>query len=203
MTLSIHVVYDRPDGCRIMELGQIDQLSREHPSTLWTSEPDGHSRADLWEAIEAREVVERSLVRLAADRRTDDDLARLERALAQMRAAVDREAFAAGDLAFHVALSEAAHNSLLAGRLAALHHRVQEMIALFTDATFRKGTVAALVDAHERLADAVGERDGDRAPQILSEMMARLRDEAGAVAPPHFNPSTAGRPVAQSKGEGA
>lgn len=185
-----------------MELGQVDELSRAHPSPLWATEPEGRTGIDLWEAIEAREVVERSLVRLAADRRTDADLARIERALTQMRDAPDREAFTAGDLAFHVALSEAAHNSLLAGRLAALHHRVREMIALFTEATFRDGTVTSLVAAHEGLADAVGRRDADRAPQIISEMMTRLRDEAGVVAPPHVNPSTAGRPVAQSKGEG-
>lgn len=158
---------------------------------------------DLLQAIEAREVIERSLVRLAADRRTDGDLVHLARACAQLRdAADDREAFVVADLAFHLVLSRAAHNDLLAARLAALHDRLTEMIDLYAGAAFREGGVAVLVDAHERLADAVGRRDGDRAHQILIDMMARLRREVGVAASSSTEPSTAG-PAVQSKGDEA
>lgn len=189
----------------MMELGQIYRSSPAATSGGPLRDPAGASAGPgLWEAIEAREVLEQSLARLAAYRRTEQDRVRLDEAVARMRAAGDDpDAFNAGDFAFHVVLSQAAHNDLLAGRLAALHHEVQEMIALFTAAAFRDGNVSALVEAHERLAEAVGRGDADEAPQIVSEMMASLRDEARTATSPNIDPSPAVEPAAHIKGEGA
>lgn len=189
----------------MMELGQIDNSSRRLTEGAPPLAPVGTGASpDLWEAIEAREVLEQSLARLAAHRRTDRDRMRLDDAVARMRAAGDdRDALTAGDFAFHVVLSEAAHNDVLAGRLASLHDRMQEMIALFTDAAHRNGSVSALVDAHERLAEAVGRGDADEAPQIVSEMMASLRTEVRSMASATAFAWSVSRPTPQTKGEGA
>jgi GntR family transcriptional repressor for pyruvate dehydrogenase complex len=189
----------------MMELGQIDNSSRRLvASTRPIEAVAANAKADLWEAIEAREVLETSLARLAAYRRTESDRARLDEAVARMRAAGDdRDAFNEGDFAFHVVLSEAAHNDLLARRLAALHDQIQEMIALFSNAAFREGGVPALVDAHARLAGAVSRGDADEAPQIVSAMMASLRDEARSAASPPVHDSSTARSTTPSKGDGA
>lgn len=157
----------------------------------------------LDEAIEARTIVERAIVRLAAYRRTEADLERLEEALGRMQAAgSDRDAFNDGDFAFHVALSRAAHNALLAETLASLHGPVRHMIDLFSDAAFRDGGVADLVRSHARLADAVSRQDGDEAPAIVTEMMTRLREEAAVRATARTPTlSMVGHSARSSKGE--
>jgi DNA-binding FadR family transcriptional regulator len=148
---------------------------------VWVREPDG--REGLLEAIEAREVVEGAIARLAALRRTEADLARLAETVAGMReTADDPEAFAECDFAFHLALSAAARNEVLAGTLAALHGLVREMIALFTAAALKDGRMPALVEAHADLADAVARSHADEANRIMTEMMERLRAEAAGAA---------------------
>lgn len=144
----------------------------------WVREPVG--REGLAEAIEAREVIERAIVRLAALRRTEADLERLRASLAGMQACRDEpEAFSEFDFALHVALSDAARNHLLAGTLAALHELVREMIALFARTAATEKRMDALVDSHARLVDAVERQDADEASTIMADMMALLRIEAG------------------------
>jgi GntR family transcriptional repressor for pyruvate dehydrogenase complex len=145
---------------------------------VWVREPNGHD--GFLEAIEARDVIERAMARLAAARRNDADLGRLKEALDGMRRnATDADAFGAFDFAFHLALSDAAGNRLLAGTLAALHGLVRDMIALYTEAAVAEGRIEALIAAHAELAVAVEGRRSDDAARIIGEMMERLRVEAG------------------------
>ncbi len=63
---------------------------------------------------EVRGIVEPAAARLAAERRTEDDLAELDAALAAMAAAVHTpDAMVDADLRFHRALLNAAHNEVL------------------------------------------------------------------------------------------
>lgn len=162
--------------------GRAVVVSRPPPAPTgflgWVREPaDGE---DLREAIEAREVIERAIVRLAALRRTEGDLERLRASLAGMRDCLDEpESFSEFDFALHVALSDAARNHLLAGTLSTLHELVREMIALFTRTAVAESRMDALVESHARLVDAVERQDADGAARIISDMMAVLRIEAG------------------------
>ena len=132
------------------------------------------------EAIEAREVIELAIVRLAALRRTDEDLERLYSSLAGMSEShEDPEAFAEFDLALHVALAVAARNRLLAGTFSTLQEPVCEMIRLFSRAAARDNRTDALVESHAQLVNAVERQDPDEAARIMSEMMGTLRIEAG------------------------
>jgi GntR family transcriptional repressor for pyruvate dehydrogenase complex len=70
--------------------------------------------------IEARRIVEVGAAELAAERRTDEDTARLEQQLAEMAAADkagDVDAFVSADLAFHETVLHAAGNGLIAALL--------------------------------------------------------------------------------------
>jgi DNA-binding FadR family transcriptional regulator len=62
---------------------------------------------------EVRGIIEPAAVRLAAARRTDEDLVRLETALEAMSGAADSAGAVDADLAFHRALLGATHNELL------------------------------------------------------------------------------------------
>ena len=62
---------------------------------------------------EVRGIIEPAAVRLAALRRTNDDLARLDEALDAMSRADDSRSAVAADLCFHRALLNATHNELL------------------------------------------------------------------------------------------
>jgi GntR family transcriptional regulator, transcriptional repressor for pyruvate dehydrogenase complex len=70
--------------------------------------------------IEARRIVEVGAAELAAERRTDEDTARLDGLLAEMAAADqagDVDAFVAADLDFHETVLHAAGNGLIAALL--------------------------------------------------------------------------------------
>ncbi|MCO5999583.1 FadR/GntR family transcriptional regulator [Actinoallomurus rhizosphaericola] len=74
---------------------------------------DGVDHRFLAQLDEVREIIEPAAARLAAERRTDADLERLERALNAMVAADGPEQAVSADLAFHRALLVAAQNELL------------------------------------------------------------------------------------------
>jgi GntR family transcriptional repressor for pyruvate dehydrogenase complex len=73
----------------------------------------GQPNLDYTKIHEIRRVLEVEIAGLAAERRTDEDLARLEGILAEMAAIRDdRDRFAQSDVAFHSALASATHNEL-------------------------------------------------------------------------------------------
>jgi GntR family galactonate operon transcriptional repressor len=74
----------------------------------------GESTSLFGDLAEVRRIVEPAIAGLAADRREDDDLERLDAALALMsEAGSDPELATQADLAFHRALGQASHNELL------------------------------------------------------------------------------------------
>src|SRR5262249_36257451 len=65
------------------------------------------------ETFDYRIAVEGAAARLAADRRTDDDLAILQDAYEVMRSDRETRRFRAADNAFHLAIADAARNRLV------------------------------------------------------------------------------------------
>ena len=136
------------------------------------------------EVVEAREVIELAIVRLAALRRSEAELERLCALLDGMqRCRDDPEAFAEYDFALHLTLSHAARNTLLAGSLAALHGSMREMISRSVTRAIAGNRVGALIDAHVQLVEAIGRRDVQGATHVFSTMMSDLRIESGRCRP--------------------
>jgi GntR family transcriptional repressor for pyruvate dehydrogenase complex len=76
--------------------------------------------ADL---VEARGFIEVTVVRLAAERRDEKNLSRLEDLLAQMKAARENpKKFVEADIAFHITLAEASRNSALRNILSGMRN---------------------------------------------------------------------------------
>ncbi|MBO4205164.1 FadR/GntR family transcriptional regulator [Micromonospora echinofusca] len=124
--------------------------------------------ARMSEVVEVRRAFEVEAARLAALRRTPDDLAALDRALAAREAAWRTgraEAFVEADADLHVAIVAAAHNAMLAELYASVGGALRDTVA---HAIGPDLTPERYVD-HGRLVAAIRAGDPDRAA-----------DEAGA-----------------------
>ncbi|NMO89154.1 FadR/GntR family transcriptional regulator [Actinomycetospora sp. TBRC 11914] len=140
-------------------------------------------RADARHVLEVRRGLEREAARLAARRRTDDDLERLTAALArqhELAAADDPAGFVRGDLEFHRLVAAAAHNPVLTDLLDHLGEALTDTIAVTVDAQRAVGSPRFHV--HTDLLDAVRAGDADAAGRasdaLLDELLALLGDPA-------------------------
>lgn len=112
-------------------------------------------RVDLEHLLEVRHAIEVRAAALAAERRTDADLAALDAIMARRHEALERsdgEGFIGADVDFHVAVVAAAHNPLLAELYDGLVETLRASIDL-------PGTADALAAEHDAVLDAV--RAGD------------------------------------------
>ncbi|MCI3273239.1 FadR/GntR family transcriptional regulator [Streptomyces cylindrosporus] len=136
-------------------------------------------RAAVTDVYEVRMAVEVQAARLAAHRRTPDDITAIESALAGRRAATaaDDVAFVDADIAFHAAVVAAAHNPVLADLFAqftpVLREGLVELLALTGLRDHDPDTGDA---AHEALVRAVAAGDAELAAEVLR---AELEDPFG------------------------
>ena len=118
------------------------------------------------ERLEARLLLEPAIARLAAERRTDDDLATLHRAVADERTA--RSAAAAHDAsrAFHAALVAATRNEALTRIFDSLW--IEDVgRRLLASRRSHPDWQEADVAEHAELLEAIEAVDGDRAEQLM------------------------------------
>lgn len=123
-----------------------------------------------------RELVEPGAAGLAAQRRTDEDLAALDVALAGMRAAGrEGEAFIAADIGFHQQLLRAAHNELLFQL-----HQVVDVGLLVRD-RFVQGVRewAEAVPEHAAILSFVREKDPGGAEAAVRTLLRRASQDIG------------------------
>jgi GntR family transcriptional regulator, transcriptional repressor for pyruvate dehydrogenase complex len=119
--------------------------------------------------VEARQFIEIDLAELAAIRRTDEDLADMERYLRRMeRSFNDSTAFVEADVAFHLKIAEAARNSVLRD----IHSSIQALLRAWI------GRVIAAADSavpsfeeHIPVFDAVRDQDPERAKLAMEAHM--------------------------------
>ncbi len=134
---------------------------------------------------EARVFIEAGLVRLAAERASDDDLARLASALGAMRGARGSDEFVAADMAFHVEIARISGNPIfVAGSRAIL----QWMADYGRDMLRAKGQQQTL-DEHERILQCIVAHDPAAAEKAIrahldrtARLPARPAAERGAAA---------------------
>jgi DNA-binding FadR family transcriptional regulator len=100
----------------MLETRQGDGTYVRHQSGLDAALGRRIKRACLRDIVEVRRALELQAVQLAAVRRTEADLRELDRLLARQQQAVEEENCAdylEADIAFHIGISAAAHNSVL------------------------------------------------------------------------------------------
>jgi DNA-binding FadR family transcriptional regulator len=132
------------------------------------------------EFIEARLIVEVEVARLAARRRTDDDLARLSAALVEQEARLRGDVDALVHVAahFNVLLADAAHNEVLSAM-------IQSFVALMVERGPRVYQLEGFgewdLQEHRGLYTAVRDRDPERAAKLMREHIEELARRYRAV----------------------
>ncbi|TBO58530.1 FadR family transcriptional regulator [Streptomyces kasugaensis] len=132
-------------------------------------------RAEITDLYEVRMLVEVQAARLAAQRRTDADVAALAAALAGRRtaAAGDDATFVTADIALHTAVVAAAHNPVLTdlfGEFApALHQGLVNLLDLLGYRTDEPNHGDA---AHAALVRAIEDGDPEAAGTLLHDHLA-------------------------------
>lgn len=180
---------DRPDqGTVVPERSAWQLLDPDVMS--WRCEAETPSDALRRDLAELRQIVEPAGARLAAHRRTEDDLRDLGEALAGMAAAERHpDRVLAADLRFHVLLLRASHNELL-GRMdvvitSALH--VHDRLARQHSKQWRD-----LVPDHRVVFEAVRDGRGDAARAAMTHLLASSEERGSSGSEAHLRPRMPG-----------
>jgi GntR family transcriptional repressor for pyruvate dehydrogenase complex len=142
------------------------------------AEPLGQrlQRAKVFDVYEVRRTLELECVRLAALRRDEQDLARLQQAVQKRRAylaAGQEQAFIDADVDFHIAIADATKNAVLADLYRAF-------INVHRDTWIKASEVPGLnaqgQALHEQIADAIAQRDSQGVQRLLGRMLDASTD---------------------------
>lgn len=131
----------------------------------------GRTEQGLHDAVELRRMLEPQIARLAAQRRTDADIAILHEILAAMEAALgDIPRWIAADLAFHAHIAAMAHNALVALQMQGLEPVVREMMVRFNDRAARQhADWRETYKRHVRVAEAIEAGNADAAERAMRD----------------------------------
>ena len=130
----------------------------------------------LPEIIEAREALETKLAALAAERRTESDLAAIDEALEVM----ERDIAAGGrgvegDELFHAAVTAAGHSALLARLMAEISELIRETRI---ESLSQPDRPLNSLHGHRRIAEAIRARDGEAAAVAMQDHITMVSDVA-------------------------
>jgi GntR family transcriptional regulator, transcriptional repressor for pyruvate dehydrogenase complex len=129
-------------------------------------------RAAVLEVYEVRQALEVQAARLAAERRTDADIASIRECLAgreRARARAKDSAFVEADLAFHRCIVAAAHNALLAEMFGSFAAALREALAAIVSDSGLDDVGAD--PAHARLATAIEAGDPAAAERAARDQL--------------------------------
>lgn len=149
---------------------------------MWRREAQREDDRLLADLSELRDAIEPAAARLAASRRTDDDLARLDTAFAAFaEAGQNTELLSAADLEFHLALLTATHNELYARLDVVITHALEarNRIQHHPDAPWKDP-----VPDHGAILDAVRAGDPAAAERAIRYALRDSDDDLRSGEPP-------------------
>lgn len=130
----------------------------------------------LPEIIDTRDALETKLAALAAVRRTDEDLRRIDEALDAMAADIEAGGRGVeGDERFHGAVTAAAHSLLLARLMDEISDLIKETRI---ESLSQPDRPLASLAGHRTIAEAVRDRDPDAASEAMHAHVAMVSDVA-------------------------
>lgn len=118
--------------------------------------------------VDARQQLEITVAGLAAERRDADDLRRLKKALQAMSRRISADAFVDADIAFHLAVAQAAHNTVLLDVLNSIRSLLQVWIRR---SIAQAGETEGSHLEHVPVLDAIVEADADGARAAMATHM--------------------------------
>jgi GntR family transcriptional repressor for pyruvate dehydrogenase complex len=140
------------------------------------------SETEVHELIEARKLIEAELAALAAERASPDDLQLLGSHLARMEASQETAAdFLEADIDFHLAIGQAAHNSILLNALHLIRNLLQEWIGA---ALQLEGVASKALEHHKLILVAIESRSSVDARSAMQRHLAEMAEYYVAVRTP-------------------
>ena len=148
--------------------------------------------AGLEDLLEVRRLIEPAAARMAAERADDKDQQSIASALlAMMSAKGDVDLAVEADLAFHLAILEAAHNAFMRP-FGALIQAALRISFRFTSS--RPEPYLRTLDLHQAVVTAIANRKADKAEKAMTEVLAQTsRDIAEQMASDKQKPSRVDR----------
>lgn len=131
--------------------------------------------SDLYEIYELRAIVEPVAARLAAVRRTHEQLEQIRALADRTYTYTERETYLQylnNNADFHYTVALAGGNRRLADTVAKL---LEELTRAFHMGLERHDLTSEMSEAHKPLVDALSDRDPDRAEEIMKNQIARSR----------------------------
>jgi DNA-binding FadR family transcriptional regulator len=125
-------------------------------------------RASLRDVFEVQLAYDVQAARLAARRRTDADLTRLEELLAARAAASGAEEFGAADASFHLGVVEATGNAVLIEACRFFMRRLSEALSTLR---LDQEIPEASQEAHQAVVDAIAMQDADAAARAAAAIV--------------------------------
>jgi GntR family transcriptional regulator, transcriptional repressor for pyruvate dehydrogenase complex len=148
------------------------------------------SEAEIHELVEARTSLETELSGLAAERATSEDLRQIGVHLDRMEHSVGNpEDFRHADVAFHLAIAEAAHNRIFINALLLIRNLLQQWIGSTLQV---EGVAEKALQQHRAIFLAIAKKNSAAArtamQQHLAEMArilaeAKSKRDSGAASP--------------------
>lgn len=130
----------------------------------------GIDKRFLRDLSDIRLAVEPRAAALAAERRSEEDLEVMRRAIAQMESEPGASrGFAEADLALHVAVATASGNPFMRSVGAVIEAALRSSFLLSAPGDVREHDIA--VAAHERIVEAISERDAEAAAAAMTNVI--------------------------------
>jgi DNA-binding FadR family transcriptional regulator len=135
------------------------------------------TKFDFNDLLATREAIEPSCAALAAEKRTDDDLAALEHHGSRLRACVrDLPEYLRENVRWHLAVVHATHNEVLIAIMSALGDAIHDGtdIAHFNSLRVRRAAIAA----HDNVVAAIRDPDAEAAHRRMHRHVHAFREQA-------------------------
>lgn len=130
-------------------------------------------KVQVLNVIECRTIIETGAARLAAIRRTEDDLTALESAQAELSGSENLHNSRASDTAFHLAIAQASGNSEISLAVEDLRVKMFHVVDVINFEFIQKTSL----DAHSRILEAIRDADPDRAELEMRTHLATTLEE--------------------------
>jgi GntR family transcriptional repressor for pyruvate dehydrogenase complex len=126
---------------------------------------------ELYEMNEARKLLEVGAIRLACEKRTNTDIARMGEILEQMKAELnDTVSIVDTSMEFHMAIMRATKNKILCSFMMLFRDLLYESRSISLSRPERPGQA---LDEHKAILQAVIDRDADRAASLIETHIER------------------------------
>ncbi len=138
----------------------------------------GFTRTQMFEA---RRTLEVSIARMAAERRTAEQLAAISDAVSGMFSACEEpQAFLLEDIRFHAAVGAASGNPILASVVEMISAMFYEQRRQTAD---RRRDLRPVADMHWRICQAIRDREAGRAAHLMGEHLVQAEMDQQAEDP--------------------